>query len=196
MHYYKFNIINLNENQFIYPINLNNITLFDNTQRAFWRGNVKIPKGASCLGRLIANTADLNTWLKTDFGSIKPSIKLNWNTSGSDDQGKALNNPYPDSSTYDTWEADKQNYFGLISFGDSVSYQTIIQKLVKTSDETVSHEYDSTYDYWAFAQAGTLVSESKWKVFRVNKSTTRKQYANGSESYTNIGENLSTLSYS
>ena len=30
MHYYKFNIIKLNENQFIYPINLNNITLFDN----------------------------------------------------------------------------------------------------------------------------------------------------------------------
>jgi len=68
-------------------------------------------------------------------------------------------------------------------------------EIVINADEAINQESDATYVYYAFAPPGTLTSAAAWKVFRLNKTTNQKQYANGNANYTNVGTGMSAFTY-
>ena len=71
------------------------------------------------------------------------------------------------------------------------------------SDEATALGVDATYKYYAFAPCGTAMSAASWKIYReplVGPSSgavaANRQYANGNANYTNVANNMLSLSYS
>ncbi len=172
------------------------VCLYNNKQRVIWRGNVKIPANRSSLGRDCSNVSGMAKWLEADFGSIKALSDLYWNSSGSNSDGTTLNAPFPKEFGPDLWEQNTLYYFGLESFPSTLYTQNLIATANRNLEESINHESDNTYDYWAFAPPGSSTSNAVWKVFRLHKTNIVKQYANGNANYTNVGTGLSALTYS
>jgi hypothetical protein len=63
------------------------------------------------------------------------------------------------------------------------------------ADEKIIEASDATYEYFAFAPAGSSAASEVWKVIRID-SNGNKWHADGDTNYNNTATNIAALTYS
>ncbi len=63
----------------------------------------------------------------------------------------------------------------------------------------ITYDDTSTYEYFCFATAGSVLTKPHWKIFRLTKANNRVEWCDGNDNFDNVATSLAVveaLSYS